>query len=151
MISTSNAEMTERVFQQIKTAFLQDVEVFTAQQRTTTQRPDAPTSTSTPTPAACRPAASSTGSTGKSRAPPRTAWPPNSRARGAGALNFRVELVWKDDDDNAVSSMYLTSDGRVILQGRAISTRERQELSLPPQGDMISVDRNLIRAIKEML
>jgi hypothetical protein len=66
-------------------------------------------------------------------------------------LNFRVELVWKDDDDNAVSSMFLTSDGRVILQGRAISPRERQELSLPPQGDLISVDRNLIRAIKEML
>ncbi len=66
-------------------------------------------------------------------------------------MNFRVELVWKDDDDNAVSSMFLTSDGRVILQGRAISPRERQELSLPPQGDMISVDRNLIRAIKEML
>ncbi len=66
-------------------------------------------------------------------------------------MNFRVELVWKDDDDNAVSSMFLTSDGRVILQGRAISPHERQELSLPPQGDMISVDRNLIRAIKEML
>ena len=66
------------------------------------------------------------------------------------ALNFRVELVWKDDE-SAASSMFLTSDGRVILQGRAISPRERQELTLPPQGDMISVDRNLIRAIKEML
>lgn len=66
-------------------------------------------------------------------------------------MNFRVELVWKDDDDNAVSSMFLTSDGRVILQGRAISPNERQELALPPQGDMISIDRNLIRAIKEML
>ena len=67
------------------------------------------------------------------------------------ALNFRVELIWKDDDENAASSMFLTSDGRVILQGRAISPNERKELSLPPQGDMISVDRNLIRAIKEML
>jgi hypothetical protein len=67
------------------------------------------------------------------------------------ALNFRVELVWKDDDENAASSMFLTSDGRVILQGRAISPTERKQLSLPPQGDMISVDRNLIRAIKEML
>jgi hypothetical protein len=66
-------------------------------------------------------------------------------------LNFRVELVWKDGDESAASSMFLTSDGRVILQGRAISPRERQELTLPPQGDMISVDRNLIRAIKEML
>ncbi len=66
-------------------------------------------------------------------------------------MNFRVELVWKDGDESAASSMFLTSDGRVILQGRAISPRERQELTLPPQGDMISVDRNLIRAIKEML
>jgi hypothetical protein len=39
----------------------------------------------------------------------------------------------------------------VILQGRAISPQERATLSLPADGDMISVDRNLIRAIKEML
>jgi hypothetical protein len=38
-----------------------------------------------------------------------------------------------------------------VLQGRAISPQERATLSLPPDGDMISVDRNLIRAIKEML
>jgi len=37
-----NPEMTERVFQQIKTAFLEDVAVFTAQQRSILQRPDAP-------------------------------------------------------------------------------------------------------------
>jgi hypothetical protein len=45
----------------------------------------------------------------------------------------------------------LTSDGRVVLQGRAISQAEREALSLPAAGEMISVDRNLIRAIKEML
>jgi hypothetical protein len=67
------------------------------------------------------------------------------------ALKFRVELIWRGDDDKAASSIYLTTDGRVILQGRAISQRERRELSLPLDGDMISVDRNLIRAIKEML
>ena len=39
----------------------------------------------------------------------------------------------------------------MILQGRAISPQERETLSLPPDGEMISVDRNLIRAIKEML
>ena len=39
----------------------------------------------------------------------------------------------------------------MILQGRAMSPHERETLSLPPDGDMISVDRNLIRAIKEML
>jgi hypothetical protein len=43
------------------------------------------------------------------------------------------------------------ADGRVILQGRAISPQERETLSLPADGEMISVDRNLIRAIKEML
>ena len=36
------------------------------------------------------------------------------------ALKFRVELVWEDEKETA-SSIYLTGDGRVILQGRAIS------------------------------
>ena len=67
------------------------------------------------------------------------------------ALKFRVELVWKDDDENAASSLYLTTDGRVIVQGRAISAAERAELKLSPRGEMISVDRKVIRAIKEML
>lgn len=67
------------------------------------------------------------------------------------ALKFRVELVWRGDGDASASSIYLTSDGRVILQGRALSPKEREELSLPADGEMVSVDRNLIRAIKEML
>ena len=66
------------------------------------------------------------------------------------ALKFRVELVW-DDEKEAASSIYLTGDGRVILQGRAMSPEEREKMALPPEGEMISVDRNLIRAIKEML
>jgi hypothetical protein len=66
------------------------------------------------------------------------------------ALKFRVELVWEDEKETA-SSIYLTGDGRVLLQGRAVSPQERTALALPPDGDMISVDRNLIRAIKEML
>ena len=66
------------------------------------------------------------------------------------ALKFRVELVWQGEKETA-SSIYLTGDGRVILQGQTISPEQRKELSLPPDGDMISVDRNLIRAIKEML
>jgi hypothetical protein len=66
------------------------------------------------------------------------------------ALKFRVELVWQDEKETA-SSIYLTGDGRVILQGRAISPAERAAMSLPSEGDMISVDRSLIRAIKEML
>ena len=66
------------------------------------------------------------------------------------ALEFRVELVWEGEEEHA-SSIYLTADGRVILQGRAISPKEREQLSLPADADMISVDRNLIWAIKEML
>ena len=66
------------------------------------------------------------------------------------ALKFRVELVWQDETETA-SSIYLTGDGRVILQGRAISPQERAAMALPPDGDMISVDRMLIRAIKELL
>jgi hypothetical protein len=67
------------------------------------------------------------------------------------AVKFRVELVWKEDEDNAAASIYLTSDGRVILQGAAVTPAEREALSLPPDGELISVDRRLIRAIKDML
>ncbi len=35
-------------------------------------------------------------------------------------MKFRVELVWKEDEENAAASIYLTSDGRVILQGGAL-------------------------------
>ena len=66
------------------------------------------------------------------------------------ALKFRVELVWQGERETA-SSIYLTGDGRVVLQGHAISKAERDTLSLPKDGEMISVDRSLIRAIKEML
>jgi hypothetical protein len=67
------------------------------------------------------------------------------------ALNFRIELVWQDSDAGAESSVYLTSDGRVILQGRAVSAEDKRRLALPADAEMISVDRNLVRAIKEML
>jgi len=66
------------------------------------------------------------------------------------ALKFRVELVWQDEKETA-SSIYLTGDGRVILRGRAISPQQRAAMSLPADGEVISVDRSLIRAIKEML
>jgi hypothetical protein len=66
------------------------------------------------------------------------------------ALKFRVELVWRDERE-AASSIYLIGDGRVIVQGRAIAAAERQAMNLPLDGEMISVDRSVIRAIKEML
>ncbi|MFZ0606497.1 MAG: hypothetical protein WBD53_08245 [Xanthobacteraceae bacterium] len=67
------------------------------------------------------------------------------------AINFRVELVWQGGDEKEASSIFLTSDGRVILQGRGVSAHERETLSLPRDADLISVDRYLIRAIKDML
>jgi len=67
------------------------------------------------------------------------------------AVRFRVELVWTGEDDATASSIYLTTDGRVILQGRGLSAEERRAMSLPADADLISVDRSLIRAIKEML
>jgi hypothetical protein len=67
-------------------------------------------------------------------------------------LKFRVELVWKDESGGEdASSIYLTSDGRVILQGKGITPEQRKQLLLPEDGDMISIDKKLIRAIKEML
>jgi hypothetical protein len=80
---------------------------------------------------------------------------PQTHANAATArrtiVKFRVELVWKDTEESAGSSIFLTADGRVILQGRAVSPQARQALGLPADGDMISVDRNLIQAIKDML
>lgn len=67
------------------------------------------------------------------------------------AINFRVELIWKAGDDKEASSIFLTSDGRVILQGRGLSAAERDKLALPRDADLISVDRSLIHAIKDML
>ena len=69
------------------------------------------------------------------------------------AVKFRVELVWQGDggDEEMAESIYLTSDGRVILQGSAVSPADRQALALPLDGELISVDRRLIRAIKDML
>jgi hypothetical protein len=66
-------------------------------------------------------------------------------------VNFRVELVWQGGEGGEASSIFLTSDGRVILQGRGISADEREALKLPRDADLISVDRNLVRAIKDML
>jgi hypothetical protein len=70
------------------------------------------------------------------------------------AMTFRVELVWEGEekrDGGIPSSIYLTKDGRVVLQGRALSAEEREALDLPHDAALVSVDRALIRAIKEML
>jgi hypothetical protein len=66
-------------------------------------------------------------------------------------VQFRVELNWRDGDADEAPSIFLVTDGSVILQGRTVETKERKELQLPAEGGLISVDRNLIRAIKEMI
>lgn len=66
-------------------------------------------------------------------------------------MHFRVELVWQDESQDDAPSIYLTSDGRVLLQGRAVSEDERVHFNVPAGSDLISVDRRLIKAIKEML
>ena len=66
-------------------------------------------------------------------------------------LHFRVELIWQDETQDDVPSIYLTSDGRVLLQGRSVSEDERAHFKVPSGSDLISVDRRLIKAIKEML
>ena len=66
-------------------------------------------------------------------------------------MHFRVELIWQDETQEDVPSIYLTADGRVILQGKPVSAQEREHLKLPAGADLISVDRRLIKAIKEML
>jgi len=72
--------------------------------------------------------------------------------QGEGVVKFRVELVWQGDGGDATApSIYLTADGRVILQGSAVSSAEREALALPLDAELISVDRVLIRAIKDML
>jgi len=67
------------------------------------------------------------------------------------ATKFRVELVWQESEGKAAASIFLTADGRVILQGRGVSAQDREALTLPRDADLISVDRKLIRAIKDML
>ena len=66
-------------------------------------------------------------------------------------MHFRVELVWQDETQEDTPSIYLTADGRVLLQGRSVSDDERAHFGIPPGSDLISVDRSLIKAIKDML
>lgn len=66
-------------------------------------------------------------------------------------MYFRVELACKYGDNSETPSIFLTSDGRVVLQGREVSEADRQALMLPGDAALISVDRSLIRAIKDML
>jgi hypothetical protein len=67
------------------------------------------------------------------------------------SVKLRVELVWEDDQKGASSSIHLTSDGQILLEGRLLTAEEREELGLPAGREIISVDRRLIEGIKNML
>ena len=66
-------------------------------------------------------------------------------------MNFQVELVYSDGSDDRAGSIYLTGDGRVLLQGAQVSDDEKKALGLPEGSGLISIDRKTIQAIKEML
>lgn len=66
-------------------------------------------------------------------------------------MYFRIELTYNCADEPEASSIFLTSDGGVILQGQKVSEADRQSLSLPSDAILISIDRRLIRMIKDML
>jgi hypothetical protein len=69
------------------------------------------------------------------------------------AMTFRVELVWQGDLGQGTQpcSIYLTKDGRIVLQGKPVSAEDRVALDLPADATLVSIDRALITAIKEML
>ncbi len=64
---------------------------------------------------------------------------------------FRIELVWRGEEGVTAPSIYLVADGSVIVQGADVPRHEREEMHLPIEGGLVRVDRELIKAIKEML
>lgn len=66
-------------------------------------------------------------------------------------MKLKVELVWEAEEGVSSPSIYLTSDGQILLEGRPVSEAERQSLALPGDAALISVDRRFIEAIKTLL
>ena len=66
-------------------------------------------------------------------------------------MKLKVELVWEAEDGTPSPSIYLTSDGQILFQGRPVSEAERQTLSLSETAALISVDRRLVEAVKTLL
>jgi hypothetical protein len=59
-------------------------------------------------------------------------------------VHFRVELVWQNEMQEDAPPIYLTSDGRVLLQGRAVSENERTHFRIPAGSDLIGVGSLLL-------
>lgn len=65
-------------------------------------------------------------------------------------MKLKVELVWEAEDGASASSIYLTSDGRILLEGEAVGQEERDRLNLGDKA-LVSVDKLFIDAIKALL
>ncbi|MFD1911870.1 hypothetical protein [Halodurantibacterium flavum] len=66
-------------------------------------------------------------------------------------MKLKVELVWEAEEGVSSPSIYLTSDGQILLEGKPVSETERRTLSLPEDVALISVDRRFIDAVKTLL
>jgi hypothetical protein len=66
-------------------------------------------------------------------------------------MKLKVELVWEDAAGCASSSIYLISDGRILLEGAPVGDEEREKLSLRKDAGLIAVDRRFIEAVKGLL
>jgi hypothetical protein len=66
-------------------------------------------------------------------------------------MKLRVELIWQPEGGKSSPSIYLTSDGNILLEGSPVGASERDELSLSKDAALIKVDRRFIDAIKTLL
>lgn len=66
-------------------------------------------------------------------------------------MKLSVKLVWTDGDGRDSPSIHLCSDGRIILQGAAVSAADRTALGLDASAAHIAVDRAFIEALRELL
>jgi hypothetical protein len=66
-------------------------------------------------------------------------------------MQLKVKLVWQPEDGNTSSSIYLTSDGKILLEGSPVGASEREKLSLSQDVALIKVDRHFIDAVKTLL
>ena len=65
-------------------------------------------------------------------------------------MKLKVELVWEAEEGNPSSSIYLTSDGKILLEGAPVGEAEREALALGGKS-LIAVDRRFIEAVKTLL
>ncbi len=65
-------------------------------------------------------------------------------------MKLKVELVWEAEEGQPSSSIYLTSDGKILLSGSPVEQVERETLALGDKA-LIAVDRRFVEAVKTLL